>query len=163
MPDPTPASLPLPDGLQGMSPFLVAGALALAALLGAWLGARLGALRRRRRAHRRARRWVAGEARAARLLRRAGYRVEATQARTQLRLEVDGEPLEVELRVDFLVSKGGRRFVADAKTGREAPALRNAATRRQLLEYRCAFAVDGALLVDAESGRVRRIEFELPG
>jgi hypothetical protein len=36
------------------------------------------------------------------------------------------------------------------------------ATRRQLLEYRCAFGVDGVLLVDAEARRVHVIDFALP-
>jgi hypothetical protein len=49
--------------------------------------------------------------------------------------------------------------VAEVKTGRWAPRLETAATRRQLLEYRFAFDVDGVLLVDADADRVSSIEF----
>lgn len=44
------------------------------------------------------------------------------------------------------------------KTGKLAPRLDHAATRRQLLEYRVAFGVDGVLLVDAEAERVTVVE-----
>jgi hypothetical protein len=40
-----------------------------------------------------------------------------------------------------------------------APKIETAATRRQLLEYRVAFDVDGALLVDADRGRVSTVTF----
>jgi hypothetical protein len=45
------------------------------------------------------------------------------------------------------------------KTGRQAPRLGHADTRRQMLEYQLAFEVPGVLLVDAESGRVREVRF----
>ena len=48
--------------------------------------------------------------------------------------------------------------MADAKRGPEASRATSPATRRQLLEYRHAYAVDGVLLVDAERGRVLSIE-----
>jgi hypothetical protein len=57
------------------------------------------------------------------------------------------------------VTRGGRRFVAEVKTGAQAPSLATAATRRQLLEYRQVFAVDGVLLVDVEAGRVAEVLF----
>ena len=46
-------------------------------------------------------------------------------------------------------------FIADAKTGKSA-SVEHAATRRQLLEYREAFAVDGVLLVGPAG--VQRVE-----
>ena len=55
----------------------------------------------------------------------------------------------------YLATRGSRRFVAEVKTGALAPSLDHAPTRRQILEYCAAFDVDGALLVDAEQGRVR--------
>jgi len=76
----------------------------------------------------------------------------------QWTVHADGEPMEVSLRADLLVTRNGRRYVAEVKTGRAAPRLDCAATRRQLLEYRIAFGVDGVLLVDAESDRVIVVE-----
>ncbi|MEZ4392375.1 MAG: hypothetical protein R3A48_14905 [Polyangiales bacterium] len=103
-----------------------------------------------------------GELRAEPLLRRLGYEVLARQARGGYDLAVDGEPCAIALRADFLVARGGRRFVAEVKTGRLAPRLETSATRRQLLEYRVAFDVDGVLLVDVDAGRVRALEFPTP-
>ncbi|MEZ4232272.1 MAG: hypothetical protein R3B89_24050 [Polyangiaceae bacterium] len=88
-----------------------------------------------------------------------GFFIEAVQARTHYRLLVDGEPEDIELRVDFIVRKRGRRFAADVKTGAEAPRLRNPATRRQLLEYQLAYEVDGVLLVDMEGKAIRCVQF----
>jgi len=67
--------------------------------------------------------------------------------------------LAMELRADYLVERGGELLVAEVKTGEEAPSLETAATRRQLLEYHVAFAVDGVLLVSPEQGTIQRVAF----
>lgn len=105
------------------------------------------------------RRGVAGEEAARELLRAHGFEVLGAQATCRWRFRVDGAPRAVTLRADFLVRRRGRRYVADAKTG-DAARL-TAPTRRQLLEYRLAFEVDGVLLVDPAAGRVREIVFSL--
>jgi len=117
-----------------------------------------GQLTRTWKARSRARRATAGEVRAETLVMRAGYEVLARQVPGRWTVHADGEPMEVALRADLLVSRAGRRYVAEVKTGRVAPRLDCAATRRQLLEYRVAFGVDGVLLVDAESDRVVVVE-----
>ena len=101
----------------------------------------------------------AGEHAAIALLEEEGYVIEASQARVVWAPLVDDEPLELELRADYLVTREGERFVAEVKTGEVAPSLQSAATRRQLLEYSVAFAVDGVILVCPERGEVHRIEF----
>jgi hypothetical protein len=106
----------------------------------------------------RARRAVEGELRAEPILRRAGYEVVERQVRAGWTVYADGEPLEVGVRADLLVTRGGRSYVAEVKTGKLAPRLDHAATRRQLLEYRLVFGVDGVLLVDAEAARVTVVE-----
>ncbi|MDB4930242.1 MAG: hypothetical protein JWM10_2726, partial [Myxococcaceae bacterium] len=88
-----------------------------------------------------------------------GYAVTARQAPASYDLAVDGERWAVSLRADLLVERDGRRYVAEVKTGRQAPRLETPATRRQLLEYGMAFDVDGVLLVDVDAGRVRAVEF----
>jgi hypothetical protein len=103
-----------------------------------------------------------GEVRAEVLLRAAGYAIVARQAIGSWTVHADGQPLAVDLRADYLVSRDRRRYVAEVKTGRLAPRLETAATRRQLLEYRFAFDVDGVLLVDADAERVSSIEFGAP-
>jgi hypothetical protein len=110
----------------------------------------------------RARRGAAGEAAAEPLLRQLGYDVEARQPAAEWTVRVGGEARTVGVRADYLVRRRGRRLAADVKTGRLAPRIESAATRRQLLEYRLAFEVDGVLLVDVEEGRVEEVEFALP-
>jgi hypothetical protein len=104
---------------------------------------------------------AAGEARAEALLRALGYRILGRQVAVAYDVEVDGEPIGVDLRADYLVALDGRRFVAEVKTGRAAPRIETSATRRQLLEYRVAFDVDGVLLVDADAARVHAVVFPL--
>jgi hypothetical protein len=139
--------------------------LAVVALVGALIALVLARRARRwrgsLRARRRASRAGAGEDAAAVLLRRAGFRIVARQARTWWAPLVDGEPHETELRADYLVEADGERLVAEVKTGDAAPSLASAATRRQLLEYHVAFAADGVLLVCPERGSIHRIEFPL--
>jgi len=134
----------------------LAGAL-LALLVARWLRG----VRASWKARRRARRAGRGEERAAALLERAGFRIVARQARIAWAPCVDGEPHVTELRADYLVEAGGERLVAEVKTGAEAPSLDTAATRRQLLEYHVAFAVDGVLLVCPERDAIHRVEFPL--
>ena len=131
----------------------------VAAVIALWLASLLRGWRGSRRARRRAARAGAGEDRAVGLLEAAGFRIVARQARIAWAPLVDGEPCELELRADYLVESGGERFVAEVKTGDEAPSITTAATRRQLLEYSIAFATDGVLLVCPERGVIHRIEF----
>ena len=134
---------------------------ALAALV-AWIAGRLRARGRSRTARRRAARALAGESDAEALLAGAGYRVIDRQVSHTWRFACDGEPVEAALRCDLLVDGPDGRLVAEVKTGAAAPRLETAATRRQLLEYQIAYGADGVLLVDAEAGQVRRVEFPTP-
>ena len=128
--------------------------LVLRQVLTAWL-------RRRRIVHRvlEARK---GELRAHGLLQARGYHVVAAQSACSYTLAIDGQDLVVPLRADYLVTRDGLRYVAEVKTGALAPHLRTPATRRQLLEYRMAFDVDGILLVDAEQERIHVVRFPFP-
>jgi len=99
------------------------------------------------------------EAAAPRVLAASGYEVVGAQVPGSYSIRVDGQPFEVALRADYIVMRQGRRFVAEVKSGKLAPRLGTAATRRQLLEYSLAFPVDGALLVDGENERIYAIEF----
>lgn len=134
----------------------------VAAVFALWLAAVVRAWQASARAKRRATRAGVGEDLAAGMLESAGYRIVERQARTAWVPLVDGEPCEVELRADYLVEVDGELLVAEVKTGDEAPLLTTAATRRQLLEYSVAFAVDGVLLVCPERDAIHRIEFISP-
>lgn len=121
-----------------------------------------------------ARRWLArrrlalrfaaarkGEARGRELLEAHGYTVIGAQCAQSYVLSLDGVDVAIPLRADYVATRGGLRFVAEVKTGAQAPLLRTSATRRQLLEYRIAFDVDGVLLIDAEAGRIHVVKFPL--
>jgi hypothetical protein len=150
--------------LRRVPPDLLVALAALAALLALVQTLRL-AFRtwwRRRRLAGARERGAIGEVRAEALLRRLGYTILGRQVPHTYALGVDGVRVAVDLRADYLVGDGGRRYVVEVKTGTFAPRIETAATRRQLLEYRVAYEVDGVLLVDADAGLVRRVEFPLP-
>lgn len=114
--------------------------------------------RPRRRLEQNRRAGAEGEILAERLLRERGYEVEARQVGGRYALLVDGAPRQVTLRADFVVRRGQRRFVAEAKGGRVAGRIETIATRRQVLEYCVAFDVEGVLLVDARAGEVSLVQ-----
>lgn len=137
---------------------VLAAIAAIAIAIAAWLA--IGKMLRRARMRARFARGAEGEAEAIAILEAHGYAIEAAQTSMTYALDVDGAPLEVTVRADYLVARGDARFVAEVKTGRAAPRIETPATRRQLLEYHHAFGVDGVLLVDADARVVKRIDFE---
>ena len=110
---------------------------------------------RRRKLSIRMDRAVRGEERARAWLEELGYEVLGAQDS----VEVDGLAVIVPLRADYLAARRGLRYVVEVKTGSFAPRIETSATRRQMLEYRIAFDVDGVLLVDGETGKVHAITF----
>ena len=137
-------------------------ALCLLLAVGWWLAS----TRVRRHNQRRQRRALSGEVEAEAVLAHHGWHVEERQVTQRWFLEVDGEPLEVSCRADLLLRADavpgvprGCRYVADVKTGEQAPRPGHPSTRRQLLEYQLAFEVDGVLLVDMAAGTVHHIDF----
>jgi Holliday junction resolvase-like predicted endonuclease len=130
--------------------------LALAALL---LGLLVAGRKGNRATRRRNRMALDGEVIAEKLLKQQGYRVVERQVVGEWWMWVDDEAVDVQVRADFLVERRGRLYVAEVKTGRMVTDPAFPATRRQLLEYRMVFDVDGVLLVDAESHRVLQVDF----
>jgi hypothetical protein len=134
-------------------------ALALAIALVQALVVAAGRWSRRRRMSLRMERAIEGEARAPALLEDHGYDVVGAQAVVEHTVRIDGREVIVALRADYLAEKDGARYVVEVKTGALAPRIETSATRRQMLEYRIAFDVEGVVLVDAESGRVHEVTF----
>ncbi len=137
---------------------LVCGVILLV-VAGAYLALLLQRLRQRQRRRRRSAMAQRGERRAAKLLTRSGFEILERQAPRRWTVVVDDEPHHLELRVDFLVTKDSKLYVADAKTGSLAPSLQHGATRRQLLEYLLAYRASGALLLDMEQNRILEVCF----
>ena len=102
---------------------------------------------------------VLGEARAPSLLEERGFTVIGAQVVVDHAVRIDDRVVAIQLRADYLAERDGARYVVEVKTGALAPRIETSTTRRQILEYRIAFDVDGVVLVDAEAGRVHEITF----
>lgn len=137
-------------------------AVVLLVVATAWLTVRFIRLRDRQARVRRAARAARAERAARGVLEHAGFRVRGEQVRKSWALSADGERVRFELVADYVVERDGRAWVAEVKTGERALDLRFGPTRRQLLEYREAFGVEGVLLVDAEANSLREIHFHAP-
>jgi hypothetical protein len=135
--------------------------LALSAILAVSLYVWVNSRFRRAVLKRRFRHAVDAEAQAPQLLRKHGYEILGAQVVGGYTLGVDGSPINVPLRADYLVKRENFCFLVEVKSGNVAPKLTTASTRRQLLEYVIAFQVDGILLLDAESQRLHQIVFPL--
>lgn len=123
-------------------------------LLVVWIGGRGSRIQRRRMRHA-----LRAEDRAEALLERAGFVIEARQLVGTWPMIVSGEPVEASLRADLLVRRRRRRYIAEVKSGPVASRPTDPSTRRQLLEYRLAFDVDGVLLVDMHRRLILTVEF----
>lgn len=100
-----------------------------------------------------------GEHTAEAILARHGYKVVERQATAAWSMLVDGVEVPIDVRVDLIVSRRGRRYVAEVKTGERAPDPCHPPTRRQLLEYALVFDAREVLLVDVPAGDVRSVAF----
>jgi hypothetical protein len=137
-------------------PLLLAAAIAIALVLfgiglARWWAGIVSRDRNRKAQH--------GEAEAERILALAGFRVIARQLSARWPVLVDGEVFEVSVRVDLIVERKGKRYVAEVKTGEIAPDPCFPATRRQLLEYSLVFGAAHVLLVDVPARVVRTVAF----
>lgn len=140
---------------------ILGGAVLLSFSLGAWLMHRLRVRRDQALARARNLRGRVGEARAATLLREAGYEIIARQQRAFYALRAGDSDRRVGLSFDFVVSRDGKQCVAEVKTGALVTQLKHADTRRQLLEYQLASGGAQVLLVDPERERITEIAFPL--
>lgn len=135
-------------------------AIAVGVGYGLWRAARLiESWRRVIAARRRARIALHGQRDAAGVLTAHGYEIIAGQTRHQLVYQVERNAYVATLQCDYVVRRDGELWIAEVKTGRAAPQLSTAATRRQLLEYQVAFGVPGIVLVDMEQGTCAEVRF----
>lgn len=115
-----------------------------------------------RRVRRRFRRGARGQRKARGFLQRRGFEILAEEYELEAHLEVDGELHPYQVRVDYLVRRGGRVYGVEVKTGSRAPDPLHRPTRRQLLEYSQLLDEDGLYLLDMEQRRLMRVRFRGP-
>ncbi len=93
-------------------------------------------------------------------LKSRGYKIEAYQPEFNYIFKADGEEISVNLRPDYIVKKGRKRYIAEVKCGVYASSLYSRDTRRQLMEYYFNLDFDGLFLVDMMDKKIIEIEFE---
>ncbi len=104
-----------------------------------------------------------GELAAVKLLEDRGYNIIEAQKEKRIVTWVDNKPHYNTLRVDYIVRKGGKTFIAEVKTGKKVTKPTHTETRRQLLEYYLAFNPHGIILVDMEKKKLHNIAFDISG
>jgi hypothetical protein len=96
------------------------------------------------------------------LLKKKGFKILAKQKRADLITYIDGKPNLSFVQADFIVEKNGKKYVAEVKAGELVSDPTEPSTRRQLLEYKFAYKLDGVLLVDMIGKSIHLIDFEYP-
>ncbi len=136
---------------------IVVGAIILlSAIIAGW---KIGSWIRSYCARRRMSRGLDMEKKAGAFLRSKGYRVLSYQKQLSYQLLIGDEAVNVTLKLDFVVGKNGMKYVAEVKSGKQAPDIRTPATRRQLLEYSLVAEADGILLVNMETKQISEVLF----
>lgn len=93
---------------------------------------------------------------------RRGYTILEAQVRRPVVMHVDGERIESFIKADYLVSKGGRTYLVEVKTGKQAN-VRLPNVRRQLFEYQNIFQTDGILFMDMNKYDIIEVSFDEDG
>jgi Flp pilus assembly protein TadB len=114
---------------------------------------------KRRKQRKRFERGAQKEEEARNFLIKKGYKIIDEQFDAIHRYKVDGEFEEVKLIVDYVVSKAGKTYLVEVKSGKSAIYIKNKNTRRQILEYDYAIENDGIFLLDMENEEMHLIEF----
>lgn len=92
-------------------------------------------------------------------LRKKGFNIISTQEEFTYSLLTNGQKIPIKIRFDYIVKRGGQRYIAEVKTGKLAIKAEHGPTRRQLLEYCYASKSNGILLVDMENKSIKKINF----
>ncbi len=102
-----------------------------------------------------------GEIKAANLLKSHGYQIIRTQPEGKAYMWIDGKMKTLKIRADYLISKNGKSYICEVKTGKIAGDATYKYTRRQMLEYYLYFQMP-VVFVDMRNQNISRIDFALP-
>jgi hypothetical protein len=100
------------------------------------------------------------EAKAAILLKKRGFDILSSQEVFYHHYRSDGIDKKAQLQVDYVVSKKGKTYLVEVKSGALATQIENKSTRRQILEYSVAIDSDGVYLLDMEKESLQKVEFK---
>jgi hypothetical protein len=96
---------------------------------------------------------------AKRILKKNGYKILSEQTEYKYNVIVNNNPIETNLRIDYLVRYAGKKYVVEVKTGEKAVNIQYSPTRRQILEYSLVVPCDGILLLNMENEKIYEIKF----
>jgi Holliday junction resolvase-like predicted endonuclease len=102
------------------------------------------------------------EKQAEKWLKRNGFQIIGKQQSRPLIIKTGNTSHHYLIRTDFLVKKGGYKYVVEVKSGRKNSKITNRETRRQLLEYFLAYQTYGIILFDMDSKTFSEVKFLLP-
>lgn len=102
------------------------------------------------------------EKKAEKWLKRNGFQIIEKQQSRPLIIQTGRTSHRYLIRTDFLVKKGGRKYIVEVKSGRKNSYITNRDTRRQLLEYYLAYQTYGIILFDMEHKKFSEVKFFLP-
>jgi hypothetical protein len=100
-----------------------------------------------------------GKARA--LLEEAGYEIQRVRPAVTVQMEIDGKAYPFELKSDFLVSRGGRRYLVRIRRDEKQARLQSKLWRGAHLRDVLAFGADGLLVLNVEKGTVQQVRFRI--
>ena len=92
-------------------------------------------------------------------LERKGYEILEEQYEHYHEYKVNGETHKSKLIIDYVVSRKGKTYLVEVKSGEKAISISDKNTRRQILEYYFAIDNDGIFLLDMENEELLNIEF----
>lgn len=115
---------------------------------------------RRFQAYRAAKQADVSDQKAREILEQLGFTLEPEYARQNIRVFQDGNPIDLPVRPDLIVSKGGKSYVVNVKDA-QGDQLSQPDKRRALLEYYVTYRPNGILLMDMENRRIHDVRFDL--
>jgi len=102
------------------------------------------------------------ENKAEKWLKRNGFQIIDKQQSRPLIIKSGKAKYRYLIRTDFLVKKGGCKYVVEVKSGRKNSKITDRETRRQLLEYFLAYQTYGIILFDTYNNSFSEVKFSLP-
>ncbi|PIE02468.1 MAG: hypothetical protein CSA81_07325 [Acidobacteria bacterium] len=107
----------------------------LGVLIGALLIHRLNKALSSFRGKKRQKQGIKAQKKAARLLKKNGFKIIESEPRIQSRLMIDGQIVTFEITPDFMVERDGMKYTVEVKSQSDKNLIHQADVRRQLIEY----------------------------
>ena len=100
------------------------------------------------------------EKEAEKLLKKKGYTIIDFQKSKPLLITFGDKIHRYLIRIDYLVSKRGKIYVVEVKSGEKTSYITNRETRRQMLEYYLAYQPSGIILLNMKNKSISEVKFQ---